>query len=401
MFNDSVETMSASFDASDHAAAGAAIRRLFGSHPPRVVGLGEPLHQVDEFLRLRNGVFRHLVEHAGFRTLALESNAWAGRLADAWVRGAPGDVEDVQARGFSPYFGKSAADRELLEWAREHNDGRPPDEQIHVTGFDAPTEMMYAESPRDPLVHLHRYLDEHSVVTCAWDTLDALLGPDDPWTDEAAAMDPTRSVGSEDRVRELRVLADDLARTLAIEAPALRRATGPDAFDDAALAARTATGLLAYHASMASPGDGGRRWSRNAGLRDAMMADNLQALAARGPTLAFAHNQHVRTGTAHMTLGPMALSWQSAGAHLADRLGSDYLTVGIAIGRAEHLGIPEPDANTIEGGLLPSDGDLHDAAALPRGRPLRTYSNPAYFPLDDAALDELDAVLFVRDVPAG
>src|SRR4051812_7671713 len=99
MFNDSVEAMSiplTSVDASDHAAAGAAIGRLFGDHPPRLVGLGEPAHQVDEFLRLRNGVFRHLVEHAGFRTLALESDAWAGRSIDAWVRGGPGAVEDVQ-----------------------------------------------------------------------------------------------------------------------------------------------------------------------------------------------------------------------------------------------------------------------------------------------------------------
>lgn len=397
-----MSTPLSSFDASDHTAAGAAVQRLFGVRPPRIVGLGEPLHQVDEFLRLRGGVFRHLVEHAGFRTLALESNAWAGRLIDAWVCGAPGAVDDVQARGFSPYFGKSAVDRELLEWARGYNDGRPADEQVHVTGFDAPTEMMYAESPRAPLAHLHRYLDEQGSRPCPWSTLDALLGPDDPWTDEAAAMDPARSVGSEDRVRELRVLADDLARTLAIEAPALRRATGRDAFDDAALAARTATGLLAYHASMADPGDGGRRWSRNAGLRATMMADNLEALAARGPTLAFAHNQHVRTGTAHMMLGPMSLRWEPAGAHLADRFGPDYLAVGVAIGRAAHLGIPEPGPDTTEGALcaLPAGNHLLETGAVPTGRELRTWDNPAYFPLDDAALEELDAVLFVGDVPA-
>lgn len=391
-----------SFDTSDHAAAGAAVLRLFGPRPPRLVGLGEPLHGVDEFLRLRGGVFRHLVAHAGFRTLALESNAWAGRLVDAWVRGGPGDVEDVQTRGFSPYFGKSAVDRELLEWARAHNAGRPADEQVHVTGFDAPTEMMFAESPRGPLAHLHRYLDDQGSPTVPWSTLDVLLGADDPWTDEAAAMDPARSVGSEERVRTLRVLADDLARTLAIEAPALRRATGRDAFDDAALAARTATGLLAYHASMAEPGDGGRRWSRNAGLRDTMMADNLEALAARGPTLVFAHNQHVRTGTAHMTLGPMSLRWQPAGAHLADRLGPDYLAVGIAIGRAAHLGIPEPGPGTIEGALraaLPAGNHLLESHAVPSGRELRTWDNPAYVPLDDAALDEVDAVLFVGDLP--
>lgn len=381
------------------ASSGAAILDLARSrgHLPRLLGLGEPLHGPDGIGRERNDVFRQLVEHAGFRVIALESGSWAGRRVDAWVRGGPGDLDDVLARGITHDFGRFASNRELLEWARGHNEGRPPADQVRVTGFDGPLEMMYADSPRAALAHLHAFLTGHGVPVVAWATLDALLGDDGPWTDPAAATDPSRSVGSEDRVRELRALADDLSRALTCTIPALVASAGRDAVDEAALAARCATGLLAYHAAMACAGDGSARWSRLSGLRDAMMADNLEALAARERTLVSAHNLHLRTGSARMAMGPMDVGWQPAGAHLAGRLGADYLVVGTAVGRVD--GVEDAAPDTVEAwlGSRPGADPVLPASAIPRGRPRRTTSSPAYFPLDDAVLDELDAVLFVPD----
>ncbi|TCK25954.1 erythromycin esterase family protein [Pseudonocardia endophytica] len=362
---------------------------------PRLIGLGEPLHGSDAFGRSRNDVLRHLVEHAGFRTIALESSSWAGRLVDAWVRGGPGDLDDVLARGITHDFGRFAPNRELLEWARTHNAGRAPEGQVHVTGFDGPLEMMFAESPRATLAHLHAFLTDHGVPVAGWDTLDGLLGDDAPWIDPAAATDASRSVGSQDRVRELRTLADDLARTLTCTIPALVPVAGRDAVDDAALAARCATGLLAYHSAMAEPLADALRWSRLSGLRDAMMADNLQALSARRRTLASGHNLHLRTGSARMAMGPMDVGWQPAGAHLSDRLGADYLAVGTAVGRLD--GVEDAGQDTIEAWLAAQEARVVPTGAIPRGRPRRATTSPAYFPLDDAVLDELDAVLFVPD----
>ena len=34
---------------------------------PRLLGLGEPMHGEEEFLRLRNQAFRHLVAREGYR----------------------------------------------------------------------------------------------------------------------------------------------------------------------------------------------------------------------------------------------------------------------------------------------------------------------------------------------
>ncbi|WP_347943029.1 hypothetical protein [Sphaerisporangium sp. TRM90804] len=42
----------------------------------RLLGPGEPTHGVEAFPELRDELFRHLVEHEGFRSIAIESDAW-------------------------------------------------------------------------------------------------------------------------------------------------------------------------------------------------------------------------------------------------------------------------------------------------------------------------------------
>lgn len=154
---------------------------------PRVLGLGEPVHGIEAFPRVRNAVFEHLVEHAGFRTIALESDAWAGRLVDVWVRHAPGceglTEDQVMAHGFSHGFGASPANRELVRWARERSAGLPTGDQVRVTGFDGPMEMVATPSPRATLLHLYDYLsgrDLDRALPCDRDTLTRLLGADEP-----------------------------------------------------------------------------------------------------------------------------------------------------------------------------------------------------------------------------
>ena len=383
---------------------------------PRVIGIGEPVHGVKAFPRVRNEVFEHLVEHAGFQTIALESDAWAGRLVDAWVRRTPGceglTEDEVLANGFSHGFGASPANRELLRWARTRNAGLPTADQVRVTGFDGPMEMVATPSPRATLLHLYDYLsgrDLDRALPCDRDTLTRLLGADEPWVEPMAMLDPSRSVGGEQRVRDVRLLADDLTRTLEAEAPALRRAGDPG-LEDAELAARTATGLLAHHAAMARPSDD--RAGLLCALRDTMMADNVAALARRTPVLLFAHHQHLRTGTSTMAWGgvriagvdvpPTTLRWQPAGAHLATRLGDRYAVVAMAVGRAEEHGIGEPDPSTAESALAARPPDRRLVAGqelrdLRTGRAARATSHPGYFTRDDDLLDELDAVLFLRD----
>ncbi len=363
--------------------------------PPRLLAFGEPMHGEEEFLRLRNELFAHLVEHAGYGSIALESSCLHGRLVDHYVRTGDGDLDRVLREGFSHGFGDSPANRDLVRWLADHN--RNAAEPVRFLGFDPPIEMMGADSPRAALSLVHSFLRSRVPdLPWSWERIDALLGDDARWSDPAAAMDPSRSVGGSSEARELRLIADDLRWLLAGEAPGLT--DSPDELWEAELGVRTAAGLLAYHAGMA--GDSPHRVARLLSIRDTMMADNLAALARREcrPALVFAHNQHLHRGATQWKLGELDLRWHAAGAIVTTGLGDEYAVIATAIGTASHHGIGTPEPDSIEGRLstLPGSAHLVPTSELTGDRP-RTSGNHGYFPLDPTALN-FDAVLYVREI---
>jgi hypothetical protein len=240
-----------------------------------------------------------------------------------------------------------------------------------------------------------------------------MIGPDDRWTETAAMTDPARSVGQSADARELRLLADDLAALLETHAPQLLVTSTPQERYRAHLYARTATGLLRYHFWMADPTPA--RMTRLLGVRDAMIAGNLLALAERGPVLVSAHNSHLQRGRSTMTMWDHPrLEWWGAGALVSTRLGDRYAFVATALGTLRDQGVGVPEPNTVEGllygvGGLGREQLLVDAPRL--AARLREEASAAtalaarvspwfgYAPLDPADLAEADAVVFVRDVP--
>ncbi|MFE1480651.1 erythromycin esterase family protein [Streptomyces fimicarius] len=389
-----------------HAVEAAAVMGLFAS-PPRMLTLGEPTHGVDAPLRLRNALFRQLVEREGYRTIAVESDCVAGLLVDDHVTTGTGALDEVLEQGFSHGLGASAANRELVRWMRAFNDGRPSRDRLRFAGFDGPLEMAYAASPRQPLTRLHRCLADHvdpGLLPCTAETLDRLLGADDRWTEPAAMLDPSASFGRSAEARELRLLADDLGALLDAWTPRLIAETSRDAFDRARLYARTASGLLRYHFWMADTSPS--RLSRLTGLRDRMMADNLLALAERGPVLVHAHNSHLQRDMSSMRMGGRRLEWWSAGSIVEARLGEEYGFLATAFGTMRHQAVDVPPPDTLEGALyaLPEEAGLLDAsrlaAALDATGPVRRTSPYfGYAPLDPAHLARIDGVVFMKDVP--
>jgi len=112
---------------------------------PDLLGLGEAMHFVTELGEARNEIFRHLVEHEGFRAFAIESDCLKGLLVDAYVTTGAGDLDQVMEHGFSHGFGAFPANRELVRWMREHN--RRHGTGLRFFGFDGPLEY-WADSPR-------------------------------------------------------------------------------------------------------------------------------------------------------------------------------------------------------------------------------------------------------------
>ncbi|MFI0714416.1 erythromycin esterase family protein [Streptomyces inhibens] len=389
-----------------HAVEAAAVMELLPARP-RVLALGEPTHGEDTLLDLRNELFRQLVEQEGYRTIAIESDCMMGLVVDDYVVSGTGTLDEVMEHGFSHGWGTSAANRELVRWIRAYNDDRPASERLRFAGFDGPLEITGAASPRQALTALHGYLSargDADLLPCTAETLDRLLGADDGWTNPAAMMDPARSVGQSAEARELRLLADDLVALLDAQTPHLITATSRDDWDRARLYGRTATGLLRYHFWMADTSPS--RMTRLVGLRDQMMADNLLALAERGPALVHAHNGHLQRHKSTMRMGGLPVEWWSAGALVNAHLGEEYAFLATALGTIRHQGVDTPPPDTVEGLLyaLPEDRCIIDAprlaTALGDTRPAPRVSPWfGYAPLDPAHLADSDGIVFVKDVP--
>ncbi|GAB3830182.1 DUF6194 family protein [Dactylosporangium cerinum] len=385
---------------------------------PELLALGEPTHGEPAFPQLRNALLQALVED-GFRSVAIESDRVAALDVDDYIRGGEGTLDAVVAAGFSHGLGQLDANRDLVAWLREHNAGRPPGDRVAFHGFDAPLEMTTAPSPGRYLRHLHDYLTAHlgpDGLRHGRTDLGALLGDDGRWSDTAALMDATKSVGGGAAAVTLRVVADDLVTTLYAEAPRLVEASSPRAWHRAEVHGSTALGLLRYHAVAADPIAPQERTSRLLGIRDALMARNLLDLRAaerhRGPTLVFAHNRHLQRHPSTWHLAGMDLTWSSAGAVAATLLGGRYVYIAGSLGSSAALGLAAPDAGTFEHALGPGLVDavpaaghalgprLVDAAALAAvadGLRERTdvTAEQGYFPLDAATLAGCDAVLHV------
>jgi erythromycin esterase-like protein len=360
---------------------------------PRLLALGEPTHGAETLLGLRNALFRQLVEDEGYRTITIESDCLRGLLVDDYVTTGAGTLDEAMARGFSHEWGAFAGNRELVAWMRAYNQDRAEPDRVRFAGFDGPLEISAAASPRTALTALHTHLAatvDADLVPCTAETLDRLLGPDERWTDPAAMMDPSASVGRAAEARELRLLADDLVALLDAQ---------PDRDERAALSGRTATGLLRYHHWMADTSPGRLSWLL--AVRDSMMAANLLALAERGPTLVYSHNSHLQRDRSSMRLGGQPLEWWSAGALVSARLGAGYAFIATAIGtyRDHDVDVPPPD--TLEGRLYerPEDHLVLDPTALD-GTTLTPRVSPwfGYAALDPGHLPRIDALAFVKEI---
>ncbi|MFD4466830.1 erythromycin esterase family protein [Rhodococcus sp. NPDC058505] len=356
------------------------------SAPPTLLALGEPTHGIDAFPALRNDLLRHLVGR-GFRSIVLETDIFAAGVVDAFVAGADVDIDTVLATGFSHGFGTLPGNRELLDWLRGHNAGRAPHDRVRFHGFDAPLEFASAPSPRHSLSvavdHLPAALRPEAVRD-----LDGLLGDEADWTNEAAMYDPTVSVGGTARARTLRGVADAVADALHHAAP------DPDsAGHDLAVAhARTARGLLRYHAAMATPSPD--RIATLLGIRSELMAANLLAIVAReqgrGPGLVFAHNAHLRRAPSETLAGA------GAGELVGRALGDRYLFVAADAA-------PDNAPGTLQGMLAAATTrrSLFAAPALRAALPPTVEAGDpivrGHLPLTRGDLDRADAVVFVAD----
>lgn len=389
----------------------AAIDRVIASLDASVelLGFGEAFHGGEEILMLRNRLFQRLVEMHGYSAIAVESSFPRSHIINEYVAGrGPSSYDGLQEAGFSHCFGRLDANRELVEWMRAYNADPTHVVKLQFYGFDSPTEMMFSDSPRQVLHFVLDYLASIDIASGEEhrQRIDQLLGRDSDWENPAAAMDPTKSIGSSPAATALRIETEDLIAELGARRPELVGKSDESLYLEAFHYATVALQLLNYHAVLArTSGKQGDRLVSGLGLRDVMMADNLDYIVSRehsrGKVLAFAHNSHLQRGKAEWQLGTDLLTWWPAGAHLNELFGQCYAVIGTAVGVSDENGIGQPEADTLEARLIsvPEQARFiptHKGQGLPASEiaalPIRSGSvkNPTYFPITPQSLADFD-----------
>lgn len=400
------ETIPFSVDSSE--TVNASIDKVIASLGDSVelLGLGEALHGGEHILILRNRLFQRLAEAHGYSAIAIESSFPRGRVVNEYIAGrGPASYEAVQDTGFSHGFGRLKANRELVEWMRRYNADPSHRVRLQFYGFDSPTEMYGADSPRQVLRFVLDYL---ASIDGASDRehrerIDQLLGEDSSWENPATLVDPTKSVGLSPAATALRIETEDLISELRVRRPELVAKSDESRYLEAMQYASVARQLLNYHAVLAR--ESGERFARLLGMRDALMADSLLYTVSRergrGRVLAFAHNSHLQRGKAQWQLGTDLHTWWPAGAHLNEVFGPRYAVVGSAVGISDANGIGQPEAGTLEARLTGVPGPARfiptyrrqglptsEIAALPTRS--GSMKNPTYFALTPQSLTDFD-----------
>lgn len=243
----------------------------------RVVLLGESTHGTSEFYRARAAITRHLVEHHGFRILAIEGDWPDAAELDRYVRSHGTWGERNAFVNFPRWMWRNQEFASLLESLRSCNDQRPVSDRVAVRGLDVYSLDKSIEA-------VLSYLDRVDPVA-ARDARRryACLAPYAGYPQKYGARAQFTGQTCEDQVVEqLITLLDERLRYL--------RADG-DGYFDAEQNARVVCAAEGYYRAMYRGAT--ESWNQ----RDEHMFHTLLRLLERaGPTskaIVWAHNSHI------------------------------------------------------------------------------------------------------------
>jgi erythromycin esterase-like protein len=253
------------------------LRRRIGD--ARVVLLGEATHGTSEFYRLRARITRDLIEHAGFGVVAVEADWPDAARIDHYVRDRDVPASEWKAFArFPTWMWRNAETRELVDWLRDHNLSRPPEERVRFAGLD----LYGLYNSIDAILRHLEEVDEE-VARVARERYACL----DPWQDDPAGYGHAALTGTYRSCEAdvVRMLQDLLQRRVATD----RRSD--EAFFESVENARVIADAEAYYRVMYY----GSRQSWN--LRDRHMFDTLRSLLAfhgeSSRIVVWAHNSHL------------------------------------------------------------------------------------------------------------
>jgi erythromycin esterase len=297
----------------------------------RVVAIGESTHRVHEFYQLRHRLTRFLVTELGFTAVVMESGFPEGLRVNDWVRGGPGDLDELLNHGITYHMGKCAEMRDQLEWMRAHG--------VRFYGMDLPDSSAsarpaveacltfltdvdpdYAAAVRTSLLPLFDYLPtDRAGLAWAAPALHAYLA-----LEPAARNELTARIGDlAERMQAQRVVYGN-----------------PSRFAAAFRCAVTARHADAFLQAMAAAKD---RTYAGANIRDAAMAENVEWILGREDRVVVAAaNGHVQRWPFRIPM--LANDMTTLGEHLAASLGDQMIVIATSVGGGTfYLHRPIPD----------------------------------------------------------
>ena len=260
----------------DDPAFGAMYDRYAGA---TVVLLGEASHGTSEFYRARAAITRRLVEHHGFRIVAVEADWPDAANIDRHVRGLPARANAPPPfQRFPTWMWRNREMAGFVAWLRAHNLAQPPERRVSFHGLD-----LYSlnASIRAVVDYLDR-VDPHAAAVAR-----RRYGCLAPWASEPAGygrMALTRGYALCEQA------VTDMLRELMEMRLKYAAHDGHDWFD-ATQNARLVADAEAYYRAMYY--GSAESWN----LRDGHMFDTLRHLLDAGGqgarAVVWAHNSHI------------------------------------------------------------------------------------------------------------
>ncbi len=297
----------------------------------KFVGVSEGVHGGAEPLIFRNRLFKHLVEHLGFRAITLESGIVESRMLNDYVTHGKGEFDTVLRQGLSYGFDSFRQNGELIRWMRDFNTRLPPGAvKVQIFGLDVPGSPGSFDAARRPDTALQSALEFLRTVDAP--AALALQSRVEKFLPVLKSIDGYGALTEAERDALTAAVADLVSLMERQRLAYLGKSTTED-FDWAERAAIGARQTDTWFRRMPlgwKPADG-FAWTQFAlQVRDRSMADNLdwvrRRLGPSGRVLVFASVAHIATtvvrdpDTPYRELIPM-------GAYLKERFASDYVNI--------------------------------------------------------------------------
>jgi erythromycin esterase-like protein len=277
-----------------------------------LVGVGESVHTVGGFSRMKVRIAEHLVTRLGVRAIAIEGDRAAGMAFDRFIGLGIGDATEA-AKALVVWANTEL--RDLASWLRDFNQAHPSD-PVRFYGFDV------VQPDVDGKI------------------LDAFL-PRAAGSESSALLAGIARCTRDPTARATITKADHdacLSGLMAIETwlgahrQAAEASTSPDDELDAEVAV---VSLRAYQSVVLHSSDPGadvdiKPWEE---WRDKGMFESFQLLHARRfpqKTILWAHNVHLAQQYPEVRVGAFGPPWRGMGTWLSEAAGASYVVVALA-----------------------------------------------------------------------